>query len=203
MVITVYQLSTTNFPEEGYERFAGAYESASSAEYQVFNLFGLATADAIFAGASALTNKPAFHFTFDCYVYSDISQASNLQSYSGLPDKYRLGECQFGLGDVVSPGIYLNYLRQYIGSISFYAGTVSAPVLPPAIPIISIQANEIGYPFYPEIINFPRIHSGTFTDIRVSPESGVISKIYVDYGATAQYQRISPGTPGLPYIARP
>lgn len=202
MVIAAYQYSNVNDVSEGYVRFCGAFESGVSADFQSFDLFPLATVDATLAFGSNEFRR-TYYFSCDCYVFSDISAAVNLQSYGGLPGKYRLGECQFALGGTVTPGTYLNYLSQYIGTIVFYAGFVAPPAPPTGLPIISFECDEIGYPFAQfRSFGFNRNHAGVYTSVRVQPESGVLSRVYVAYAAESQPREAFPGKPGFPYFAR-
>lgn len=206
MGISAYQYRNPSNPSDGYATFVGAYQSNFSDSYQEFDLYSRASLDAnLYIGANYFPRS--YYFTFDITVISDISDAINLQSYGGVPGKYRLGEIQLATLSVVSESFYVNFLSQYVTSVGFFAGRVSPWDFFITEPIVGIETDEIliagNNPNGSFAGILPRQRITPFSRVILQPSSGVKMKVVAGFTATTINRGISPGRPTYPFVVSP
>lgn len=206
MGISAFQYRNPSSPSDGYATFVGAYQSGFSDSYQEFDLFSRASLDAnLYIGTNFFARS--YYFTFDIVVISDISDAINLQSYSGVPGKYRLGEIQLATAGTVSEAYYVNFLTQYITSVGFFAGRVTPWDFFITEPILAIETDEIliagNNPNGSFAGILPRQRLTPFSRIVLQPQSGVKMKVVAGFTATTINRGISPGRPSYPFVVSP
>lgn len=183
-------------PNQGSFRLIGGFESPFYDTEFTFDMWTLASADALLYIGDGSDNGVAFFFTCDVVIISDISEASNLQAYGGLGGKYRLGEAQFTEGDTVSDVRYVNFLSHSIGCVSFFAGAIGRQGFYQSAPLLSFEVNDVLTPPDRDYLHLWRPWDGYYGNVRCCPLNGVKMKVVASYCATKVYRR-RPDRPGL------
>lgn len=195
MSIGIYMQADLVRPNQGYYRIIGGFESAQLDTDFTFDLWTLASVDALLAMGDGSDNGVAFFFTCDVVIISDISDAVNLQSYGGLPGKYRLGEVQFFEGDTVSDTRYVNFLSHNVGVVSFFAGAIGRQGFYQSAPFLPAEVNDILTPPDRDYLHLWRSWDGYYGNVRCHPLNGVKMKVVASYCGTKVYRRRAPRPP--------